>query len=49
MITLPDKTIKTIHKIDLMAAYLRLKRILLSRVYNEGFKDWTDQACSMEK
>lgn len=39
MITLPDKTIKAIHKIDLMVVYLRLKRILLSRVYNEGFKD----------
>lgn len=26
-----------------MAEYLRLKEILLSKIYNEDFKDWIEQ------
>lgn len=26
-----------------MAEYLRLKKILLSKVYNEDFEDWIEQ------
>lgn len=49
-----DKTTEflgPVQKINLIAEYLRLKRILLSKVHNKDFEDWIEQikACPLEK
>lgn len=49
-----DKTtnfLGPIQKINLIAEYLGLKRILPAKIYNEDFKDWIEQikACPSKK